>query len=267
MRALRAVKLPPETQQPGGHAAHAALQEDVGEGARFARSHASLLDHFGGDGGVALHHVARNILVAVIRGVGHHLPAVGARQPRGLGHRIVVVAGNAHDLRAVRGNGVLAFLADVRVQHDHAAAAGRARRGGQRAAVVAVGGADHGVALQWRGITAGQHARGLEIGVQAQHLAHQRHRRAQRLEAAQRRAHGFVLDADARHPQLPRQAGQVVQRRGGAGDLRPGGQPAPALLRALDVHDRTQLGGVRRANGVWVGDQHGGLVEKSLAPW
>ena len=228
----------------------------MGEGTGFARAGAGLLHDFFGDRAVALHHIARNLFVAVVRGVGDDLPAVGGGQARSFGHRIVVVARDAHDLRATVGDGLLALQAHLGVQHDLAAAAGIARGDGQGAAVVAVGGADDGVVRELGCVAPVQHGGGLEARVQPQDLAHQGDRRAQGLEAAQRRAQRFILDAQARHPQARRQLGQIVQRRRAARDLPPVRQPQAAFVGAREVHDRAQRGGVWGAHGAWVGDQH-----------
>ena len=172
--------------QASRHAAHPALQEDVGESPSPATLCTCLLHDLFGNGAIALHHIAWNVLVAVVRGVGNHLPAVGCRQPRGLLHRFIVIAGNAHDVRTIGGNGLFALGADVGVQHDDAAAPGVLGCGSQAPSVVAVGGADHGVATQRFCIPAGEDGGRFKVGVQPQDLTHQGDGSAQRLEAAQR---------------------------------------------------------------------------------
>ena len=93
---------------------------------------------------VALHDVARHVHVAGVGGVGDDEPAV----PFGVLGRpadgVVVVAGGAHDLGAVGGNRRAAALPHRLVDIDDAAAAEGAGTPGDRAAVVAVGGAGHG---------------------------------------------------------------------------------------------------------------------------
>ena len=172
--------------QASRHAAHPALQEDVGESPSPATLCTCLLHDLFGNGAIALHHIAWNVLVAVVRGVGNHLPAVGCCEARGLMHRFIVIAGNAHDVRAIGGNGLLPFGADVGVQHDDAAAPGVLGCGSQAPSVVAVGGADHGVATQRFCIPAGEDGGRFKVGVQPQDLTHQGDGSAQRLEAAQR---------------------------------------------------------------------------------
>lgn len=96
-RPLHAVELPEVTGQTGGHAADTTLQEHMGETARLSGLGPGLFHNLLGDGAVALHHIARDVFVAFVGGVRHHLPAIRPGQPRRLFHRLVVVASDAHD--------------------------------------------------------------------------------------------------------------------------------------------------------------------------
>ena len=111
---------------------------------------------------------------------------MGCRQARGFLHRFIVIADNAHDVRTIGGNGLFALGADVGVQHDDAAAPGVLCGGGQAPAVVAIGGADHGVATQRFCIPSSENGCRFKVRVQPQDLTHQGDGRTQRLEAAQR---------------------------------------------------------------------------------
>src|SRR6185312_13194761 len=137
-RAALTVVFPKPTGHPGGQCADAALQEDVGVGALAIASGSRLLGDLGGNAAVALHHIARDVLVALVSRVGNDPPAVRGCQTGRFLDRRVVVAGDAHDARAIGGDGLLTLAAHAGMQHDHAAAAGVARGGSQAAAVVAV---------------------------------------------------------------------------------------------------------------------------------
>ncbi|MNF69157.1 hypothetical protein D3C84_510320 [compost metagenome] len=228
------------------------------------------LDDFSGDGAVALHDVARDLLVALIGGIGNHQPAVPLRERRRFRDRLVVVAADAHDLRAIGRNGRFALNADMGVQHDHAAAADALGRSGQRPAVVAVGSADHREAGQRRTVVARQQCRCLEAPLRksAQDQAHQCDRRAERLEAAQHRALRLVLEQDVGHAQLRRQVGQRIQRRALPVQPRPGRKPVAALGGLPDTHDVAQVVGIGLTSGISVGNQHRGLLFSGKArPW
>ena len=228
----------------------------MGPGAGRARRHA--LEQFIGDHAVALHDVARHVLVAVVRSIGNDLPAVDLGEAPGLAHRIVVVAGHPHDARAERGDRGLALGTDVGMQHDHAAAADALRRRGKRPAMVAVGRADHGELAQALRMAAGEQVFGGEhrLGPLALDQPQQRDRRAQHLEAAQRRTSRLILQVELAEAQAPRQAGQATQRRRSGVELGPVGEPAPALARALDVECALQRRGVGAAFGLGVDEQH-----------
>ncbi|OIQ66275.1 hypothetical protein GALL_521570 [mine drainage metagenome] len=215
---------------------------------------AGQLDQLVGDHPIALHHVARHRFVAGVGRVGDDLPAVRGGQPRGLEHRLVVVAGHAHDLGAERGDRRLALGADLGVQHDHAAAADRRGGRGQRAAVVAVGGADHDQLAQRVGAAPGEQLGGVDALRRQAPLdqPQQRVRRAQRLEAAQRRARRFVLHVDCGHADFGGQTGQRDHRRGPRRQLAPAGQQRARGARRLQAEDVAQRRVVVAAHGARV---------------
>ena len=214
-----------------------------------------------GNDGVALHHVARHVLVAEVRGVRDDLPAIRCRQPRGLVHRGVVIAGDAHNFGTQGGNRGFALWADLGMQHDDTAAAHTLGRRCQRPAVVAIGGTDHHPVLELRRVLAGQQVgrqktRGRPV---AQEQSQQRHGSPQHLEAGQGRPARLVLQTDLRQPELPGQTGQRPHRRGAAELLGPAPQPAPALGCFVDIEQLTQRRGVGTAHSVRVGQQHSAL--------
>ncbi|MCY1510417.1 hypothetical protein D9M68_447930 [compost metagenome] len=251
------ITLPQMAGHTGREPADAALHDDVGEGTR--RAGPGVLEQFVHEDAVALHHVTRNLFVAFVGGVGNHLPAVRLRQPRGLFHRGVVVAGDAHDLGAERGDGRLALFADLRVQHDHAATAHALRGRGQCATVVAVGRADGDEVAQRRRVPAREQVGGCPAPLRpaAQHQAQQGHGRAEHLEAAERGAPRFVLDGHLRDAQLRGEPEQRPCRRRLWCEPVPGGQPLAALAAACDVHDGLQGRVVAAPLRVGIGEEHG----------
>ncbi|MCY1424745.1 hypothetical protein D9M71_405070 [compost metagenome] len=218
-------------------------------------------DDFGGDGAVTLHDIPRDFLVAVVGGVRDDPPAILRGQRSRLLDGIVVVAGNADDLRTVGGDGRFPLDADIGMEHDDAAATDAPCSRSQRAAVVSVGCADHGELRQGRGVPAGEQVAGSEVvpGERAQDQANQGDRRTQRLEAAQLRTYRFVLDQDFSHAQFVGQIGQRVQWRSPAVQTRPLRQPLAALVGLADAHDVPQGIGIGLAGSVGVCNQHVGL--------
>ena len=91
---------------------------------------------------VAEHDVARDLLVAVPRGVRHDQAAGGGGVVGGQAHGVVVGAGHAHDLGAFGGDRRHACRRDVGVEEDRAPQPGDPRRPCDGAAVIAGTGAD-----------------------------------------------------------------------------------------------------------------------------
>ena len=184
----------------------------------------------GGHHAVAVHDIARDVAVAGIRGVGDDGPAFGGSGRRGGTDGVVVVARNFADLGAVAGDGVAPALADVLVNEDHAAATEQARAPGDRAPVVAVGGAsdrrgtDHGRRLRRTSAVeqvARAHARRRRTDRRRDFLAQQVGHRvgaAERLEALEpvaREAAALVLVPQLGEAERARQAVESQQRRRG----------------------------------------------------
>src|SRR5262249_56608874 len=114
---------------------HPALHEYMGRkrGALLER----LLDHQA----VALHHIARDIGIAFVGGVGDHVPAVCGGIGDGVPHGVVEGSFHAANLCAVGGDRTATALAYCPVHVDDAAAAEGLCAPGHRSAVIAVGGA------------------------------------------------------------------------------------------------------------------------------
>ncbi|OIQ75582.1 hypothetical protein GALL_427470 [mine drainage metagenome] len=93
---------------------------------------------------VALHHVPGHVHVTRIGRVRDHEPPIGVGVARSLPHGVVVVARSADDTCAEALYGPLAHPADAGMDVDHAPAPEQLRPPGDRAAVVAIGGAGHG---------------------------------------------------------------------------------------------------------------------------
>ena len=220
----------------GCEAADARLQEDVRR--RLEQRVQRLADRRR----IALHHRQRDRFIAFPRGVGDHGPAF----PRGgLGrdaHGIVIAAGDAAHIGAEGGHRVGPRLRDAGMDEDHRRAAGRSGAPGDRAAMIAVGGAGDGHArsdsadigrgeVGRRELAAelalgfGEHQRGDRIGA------------AQRLEAAQAEPLAFVLDMDQRNTVFRGKRRQRDQRRRPigverlqiGGDRCPPGSPSAAI--------------------------------------
>ncbi len=204
------MNLPEVAGDPGSETANPALQKNVRESA-FVCTTFRLLDDLGRDCTVALHDVTRNGFIAFIRCIGDHMPAVFSGKARGFFHRFVVVAPDANDLRAIRGDGLFTLCAHVGVQDDHTIAAERLCRGGESFAMVAVGRTDDDEIREHVLVASLDQRLRIEIvpGPQAQNQTDQRDRCAQSLEAAQWRADGLVLDAQTRHAKSCCRVGQI----------------------------------------------------------
>ena len=186
-RALVAVALPEMADDTGRQPTDTALHHHMGERTRPRRRRHHVFQCLARDDGVTLHHVARDVLVPVVGGVGHHLPAVVRGQARGFMHRLVVVAADAHDLRAEGGDRLFPLGADLCMQDDHAAATDAAGGRCQCPTVVAVGGADDHQVGQLRGVAAREQVCRPKCLVRPAALdqAQQGHRSAQDLETRQ----------------------------------------------------------------------------------
>ena len=175
--------LPPIRRHTRRQTSHAALQQHMGI-CHLTRGCARF-NRLSRNRGIALHHIARHIFIAVIRGIGNHLPAVCLCQTRRFYHRLIVIACNAHNLRTIGTDGGLALLTHVRVQHYHAATATILCRCRQSTAMVAIGGTDDGLLTQGIAIAACKHRRHFPFRMLTHQEAHQGNWCTQGFEAAQ----------------------------------------------------------------------------------
>jgi hypothetical protein len=212
-----------------------------------------------GDDAVALHDAARNGAVALIGGVGNHFPAFGGGDCGGVVHGIVVAAWHAHDLGAMGGDRRCAAFAHRRMDDDDAAAMEEPRPPGDRAAVIAVGGAGHGDAFgEMAPAAVGERRR------RHRSLARLRHRvgeqaedgigAPERLEALEAEAMGLVLEEEAFDAERGGRAPEVDERRRGVG--RPRGDLAMGGAETVLVEHRLQRRAVER------GTRHGAGIMK-----
>ena len=166
---------------------------------------------------IALHHIARYIHVAGVRGIGDHKPPLGFGVRIGLAHSIVIVTRSAHHLRAILSDSLFAPFAHRRVDIDHTLAGKQLSAPGHRAAMIAIGGAGYCHALAQRPHIRRQQVLRRKRAPQPrpQFTAQQpRHgvSTAQRFEATQAEAPTFIFVMHAAHTQRLRQCRQAVQR-------------------------------------------------------
>ncbi|MNT29105.1 hypothetical protein D3C72_1648320 [compost metagenome] len=227
----------------------------MGIGARIRLNGAILLfQGLGSDNAIALHHVARDLFVSIVRGVRDHEPAILPCKPCRFDHGLVVVACDAHHFRAQGCDGRLALFADIGVQHDYAATADASRGRRQRPAMIAVGCADDSELGQCVGI--GAMEEGFRIPATVRPLSQDEpgkgDRGSESLEAADGGSRRLILQIDPTDAQMPGKALEPAQRRWPGAKFAPCGQPLPALRGSGDVHDVSQRIAVGCAQGGWV---------------
>ena len=211
-------------------------------GGRFA---VQLLGDLPGQGGVALHDVGGDLLVAGPGGVLHQHPALFLAHAVGQPNGVVVVIRSDLSLRPL-GADVLQPLLSTALGHiDHRLLPQQTGAPGHAAAVVAVGGGDEGDIPQFpAGVLAAELVKGQLVQFFAQPfgqvLAHGV-TAAQRLEGVQAKAVGFVLDPELPYPQ-PRGQGGTLHQRGGGVTGQSGVEPAGGL-GLFQVGQRQRCGG------------------------
>ena len=165
--------------------------------------------------GVAVHDPARRLVAAGMRRVRHQQPAPGVRFLRAGPHRLVIAARDAHDVRALGGDGALAALAHRPRQEHPAPGAGAPRTPRHGEPVVAVGRtADGHVVDARRGAACSDVGDGDVISHSLAQQVHDCVCTAQRLEAAEAEASALVLEPQFRDAERLREARQPMQRCG-----------------------------------------------------
>ncbi len=219
---------------------------------RRQRAAGQLRDRFVRHHAIAVHHVPRNLGVAFVGGVGDDGPAFGRRRLRGMAHGVVVAAGDPPHLGAIGGDRIGATLADAFGDEDHGARAEHRRPPGDRAAVIAVGGAGdrdgaRDVAMRARCERLHRRARARSALDRRLDDAADRIGTAERLEAAGDEALALVLEPDRAEAEPRGKARQGDQGRrriaGPRGDFRLRRGKAGFVQRRVGTVGRGAVGG------------------------